>query len=115
MRIVHGGMLPAGLLQISSGFTRAIAAESSPRDRRRLKTLGLMLSLSGAPYLALGAGLIGGQADTAAGAVWGAGFVIVALGYLAAGLFLLWRCGSHDRPGGTLGEWKPPAGTLRHG
>lgn len=92
MRIVHGGMLPAGLLQISSGFTRAIAGDRSPRDRRRLKTLGLMLSLSGAPYLALGARLIGGQADTPAGAVfWGAGFVIVALGHLAAGLFLLRR------------------------
>jgi len=106
MRIVHGGMVPAGLLQISSGFTRAIAGERSSRDRRRMKALGLMLSLSGAPYLDLGARLIGGQTETPAGAVWGVGFVLVALGYLAVGLFLLRRKpepGSvgitHDRPG----------------
>lgn len=91
MRFVHGGMVPAGPLQISFGFTRANAGERSPRDRRRMKTLGLMLTLSGAPYLALGARLIDGQADTPAGAGWGVVFVIVALGYLAAGLFLLRR------------------------
>jgi hypothetical protein len=28
MRIVHGGMVPAGLLQISSGFTGAIAGRA---------------------------------------------------------------------------------------
>lgn len=79
MRIVHGGMGPAGL-QIGPGFTRTIAGERSSRDRRRMKTLGLMLSLSGAPYLDLGARLIGGQTDAPAGAVWGAGI-------------------THDRPG----------------
>lgn len=104
MRIVHGGMVPAGL-QIGPGFTRAIAGERGSRDRRRMEILGLMLSLSGAPYLDLGARLIGGQIDTPAGAVWGVGFVLVALGCLAAGLFLLRRkagpgsAGTHDKPG----------------
>jgi hypothetical protein len=57
-------MVPAGLLQISSGFTGAIAGDRCSRDRRRMKTLGLMLSLSRTPHLDLGARLIGGQTDT---------------------------------------------------